>query len=266
MYLEKIEEYFFKYRRHGTILSPQNWLIAERWEQMGIPINIVCKGIKEACRKFRSTHQEGEERIDMLTYCEPEILRLWKDYKKALLGSPADGPKGLSAVNDEQQKVSEMIRTRLESIRQNLCEEAKESGSRGDLKLKALAGIDWSSELDAIDRENCEGDSIDIDAVEKRLSALDRAFVDALLQLLSKEKKADWTREIEERLSAYKNQMDENSYRETVEMGMEGLLRERFIIAAKTSPAWQPTRLSASELPEPFRWSSPFINCRPIKI
>jgi hypothetical protein len=227
MYLAKIEEYFFKYRRHGTILSPQNWLIAERWEQMGIPIHIVGKGIKEACRKFRSTHQEGEERIDMLTYCEPEILRLWKDYKKALIGSPENGTKGLSSMDNGQKPISEMIRKRIESIRKDLCAEAKESGSCGDIKVKALAGIDWSSELDAIDRENCKGDSIDIDAVERRLSVLDRAFMDALLQLLSKEKKADWTMEIEDRLSAYKNQMDEDSYRETIEMGIESLLRER---------------------------------------
>ena len=117
MYLAKIEEFFFKYRRQGIILSPQNWLIAERWEQMGIPIHIVCKGIKNTCRKFRSTHTEGEERIDMLTYCEPEILRLWKDFRKNLLGDPKTHKKGKRHINSEQQSFSDIKKTGLKILK-----------------------------------------------------------------------------------------------------------------------------------------------------
>ncbi len=228
MYLAKIEEYFFKYRRQGTILSPQNWLIAERWEQMGIPIHIVCKGIKETCRKFRSTHQEGEERIDMLTYCEPKILKLWKDHKKALLGSPNRDGKNGTGVGAEQQPLADVVRKRLKYIRKDLSSAATGSGPGGDLKAEALAKLDWTNELDIIENEHCKDDHVDIEAIESRLANFDKAYLSALFRLLSKQQKAEWTDEVEEELSSYKKQMDEESYRETLELGIESLLRERF--------------------------------------
>jgi hypothetical protein len=227
MYLAKIEEYFFKYRRQGTILSPQNWLIAERWEQMGIPIHIVCKGIKKTCRKFRSTHLEGEERIDMLTYCEPEILRLWKDYRKNLLGDPKTHKKDRTHFDSEQQSFSDIIQNRLECIKEDLSNEASESGPWGKLKAIALARINWSSEMSNIEKEYCQEGRFDIESIERRLSDLDEAYLNTLYQLISNEQKTDLTKEIEDELYPYKKQMDEDAYKKTLELGIKGLLRER---------------------------------------
>jgi hypothetical protein len=227
MYLAKIEEYFFKYRRQGTILSPQNWLIAERWEQMGIPINIVCKGIKNTCRKFRYTHMEGEERIDMLTYCEPEILRLWKDYRKNLLGAPKTHKDKSKHVDTEQQSLSDIIQNRLEYIKQDLCNEAELSDPWGELKAIALAKINWSSEMNNIEKEYCKEGHFDIESIERRLSDLDEAYLNTLFQLIPNEQKADLTREIEEELFPYKKQMDKDVFKQTLELGIKGLLRER---------------------------------------
>ncbi|MGA1839466.1 MAG: hypothetical protein ACMUIU_02485 [bacterium] len=227
MYLAKIEEYFFKYRRQGTILSPQNWLIAERWEQMGIPINIVCKGIKNTCRKFRSTHKEGEERIDMLTYCEPEILRLWKDYRKNLLGDPKAHKKGKTDSDFEQQSFSNIIQNRLEYIKDDLMNEVSESDPWGNLKAVALAGINWASEIENIEKEFCHEEHLDIELIEKRLSDLDDAYLNNLLRIIPNEQKSDLSKEIEEELSPYKKQMDKDAFEQTLELGIKGLLRER---------------------------------------
>lgn len=227
MYLAKIEEFFFKYRRQGIILSPQNWLIAERWEQMGIPIHIVCKGIKNTCRKFRSTHLEGEERIDMLTYCEPEILKLWKDYRKNFIGRPNAKREDETGVKTAQHSLSDTIRNRLESIKQDLRYEAVRSGVWGDLKAKALAQIDWSNEMNIIEKEYCQNDQIDIESLERKLSDLDKTYLNTIFQFLSKEQKVDLTKEVEEELSSYKKQMDKDSFKQTLELGIKSLLRKR---------------------------------------
>jgi hypothetical protein len=230
MYLAKIEEYFFKYRRQGTILSPQNWLIAERWEQMGIPIHIVCKGIKKSCREFRSTHKEGEERIDMLTYCEPEIFKLWKDYRKNLLGVSKHDKKNEMPLNNEQQALIDMIRIRLENIRQDLQNETQGAEPWGNLKAMALAQLHWADALDMIEKEFCKEDDIDIDAIEKRLSDFEKDYLQALFRLLSEDQRSDWTKEIEEELSSYKEQMEKDCYEQTIELGIESLMRERLSV------------------------------------
>jgi len=224
MYLAAIEEFFFKYRRQGTILSPQNWLIAERWEQMGIPINIVCKGIRETCRGFRFTHQEGVERIDLLTYCEPEILRLWKEYRRSLLGAPEDSGKG---DHQDQEPMTAMLRKRLACIRQGLCDEARGEGPWGDLKAQALEVVGWTGELDRIEREIEATGEINIDTLEGMLSMLDQEYMQALLSLLPAEEKGSWLREVEAALAPYKNQMDQDSYSQTIKLGIESMVRNK---------------------------------------
>lgn len=224
MYLARIEEYFFKYRRQGTVLSPRNWVIAERWEQMGIPVHIVCKGIRKTCRGFRATHQEGEERIDLLTYCEPEILRLWKEYRRSLLGAPEDGRKG---EHHEEEPMAALLRTRLDCIRQGLCDEARAEGQWGELKARALQAARWSGELDRIEQEIEAPENINIDSIEGRLSILDQGYIKALLSLLPSELKESWLREVEAELAPYRQQMDRDTYRETLELGMESLVRNK---------------------------------------
>ena len=223
MYLSKIEEYFSRYGRHGTILSPQNWLIAERWEKMGIPINIVCKGIKKTCRQFRSAHKTGQDKICLLTYCEPEILRLWKDYRKALLGAPDDNKED----KVDQPRLPDIIRKRLETIRNELRDGENGTGPWGAIKSKALARIDWSNELDLMEKEYCDREKADIEVVEKGLKKLDKAYLDSIFPLLSKKIRSELNREIEEELFPYKDQMESGIYKETFEIGVESLLRER---------------------------------------
>lgn len=227
MYLAKIEEYFSRYRRHGTILSPQNWLIAERWEQMGIPINVVCKGIKKTCRQFRSTHKEGEERIDILNYCEPEILRLWKDYRKALLGAPETKADAATGDSNEQDQVAEIVRKRLKAIREDLTGAVMPDDPWGDLKAKALTLLDWSGALDLIERDYFREEQVDIDSIEKGLSNLDRSYIGKLLQFIPKEQIDVLAKEAEEELLPYKEQMDRETYTQTLEISIESFLRER---------------------------------------
>jgi hypothetical protein len=226
-YLAQIEEYFFKYRRQGGALSPKNWLIAERWEQMGIPVHIVCKGIKKTCRGFRSAHKEGEERIDILTYCEPEIFRLWKEHKRALLGAPRAEGGDVEPDASKGDQVKGILLKRLKGIMDDLITlttEDKESA----INSRALFIIDWLPALDLIEGECRKDEKIDIDSVEKRLLVLDKAYIDTIFGLLSEEQKEELTHDAEEELLPYKEQMDSESYQETLDLSIQSVMRARF--------------------------------------
>ena len=172
MYLAKIEEYFSRYRRQGIILSPKNWLIAERWERMGIPIDIVCKGIKETCRRFRSTHREGEERIDILSYCEPEIMRLWKDKKKALLGAPMEENE-----DKGRPEVIDILRGRIRGIREDLTTFGDEADVWTGIRARAFSELNLPERLDLIEEEYCTGSEVVIEEIESQLRTLDKELM-----------------------------------------------------------------------------------------
>jgi hypothetical protein len=162
-----------------------------------------------------------------LTYCEPEILKLWKDYRKNLIGAPKIKRGEETNVNAAHQSLSEIILNRLALIKQELRIEASGSGDWGDIKAGALAKIDWSNEINIIEKDYCQEDNIDIDFIEKKLSNLDKAYLNTLLQLLSEEQKVNWTNEVEEELSPYKKHMDKDSFKQTLEYGIKNLLRKR---------------------------------------
>jgi len=234
MYFARIEEVFFKYRRQGTILSPKNWLVAEKWEQMGIPLHIVCNGIKKACRQFRSSHKEGVERLDFLTYCEPEILRLWKEYRKALLGAPdlekGGGTQSGDSKKERQMQFNESVKRRIQSIRADFDCPGCESGEEDPyftIKAKAVTEIDCSTELDLIEREGFEDERVKIEFIEERLNQLDKKYISYLFNHIPEELIARIKDEAIEELAPYKEQMDINTYSQTLELAFQTILRER---------------------------------------
>lgn len=227
MYLPKIEECFFKNRRQGTILSPQNWLVAEKWENMGIPIHIVCKGIEKACKKFRSTHKEGYERIDILIYCEPEILRLWKEFKRVNLGAHETKIKNDKNKSDNCLQLKSVLIKRIKLIREFITGMLENRNNYIDLINMALSKINWSNELDSIEKEEInKDDNPDIDIIERRLNQLDNAFIKELLSVIPDMLKDELYQTTNNELSAYKKQMNKEVYDQTFELARENKLRE----------------------------------------
>jgi len=80
-YKDRVREYFSHKKGDVLILSPTNWMVVEKWENMGIPLHIVIQGIDKTFENLRSGGLQ-QKRVNYLGYCEPEILNLWKEYRK----------------------------------------------------------------------------------------------------------------------------------------------------------------------------------------
>lgn len=80
-YKDRVREYFSHKKGDGLILSPTNWIVVEKWENMGIPLHVVIQGIDKTFENLRSGGLQ-QKRVNYLGYCEPEILNLWKEYRK----------------------------------------------------------------------------------------------------------------------------------------------------------------------------------------
>jgi len=77
-YLEKVESFFVKKRKKGLIISPNDWLVIEKWQDEGIPLKIVLKGIENTFKNVDSSAIGGKSKIHRLAYCEAEIRNLWE--------------------------------------------------------------------------------------------------------------------------------------------------------------------------------------------
>ncbi len=69
-YFLKIEDAFIS-RGKARLLSPTEWALIEQWEEKGIPVEVVLRGIERAF----DSHGEQRRRINSLAYCAPHIER-----------------------------------------------------------------------------------------------------------------------------------------------------------------------------------------------
>ncbi|MBI5416460.1 hypothetical protein HZA55_00700 [Candidatus Poribacteria bacterium] len=88
MYLDEIEKYFIKKRKKFLILNPRDWVLIEKWYNMGIPIKVVKKGVDQSFETFFSNEENSKSgrTLNTIRYCESVILELWREYKENSIG------------------------------------------------------------------------------------------------------------------------------------------------------------------------------------
>lgn len=73
-YFTEIEEHF--QRARGTalfLLSPLDWALIESWQQAGVPLGAVLKGIDDAFEKWRSRKQKRRQ-VNSIAYCAQAVM------------------------------------------------------------------------------------------------------------------------------------------------------------------------------------------------
>ncbi len=64
------------------MLSPNDWRLLEGWQQQGIPLRVVLRGINQAFDRFGASGPRAD-RINSLRYCEQEVHAAWEDHRAA---------------------------------------------------------------------------------------------------------------------------------------------------------------------------------------
>lgn len=84
-YFTEIEEHFQNRRGKVTLLSPLDWSLIESFQQAGIPIEIVLRGVDHAFEKFE--RRKGRfKQINSLAYCTQAILTEYERNKEGAVG------------------------------------------------------------------------------------------------------------------------------------------------------------------------------------
>ena len=90
-YFTEIEEYFWQKRGAHILVSTLDWAVIETWQQQGVPLEAVLKGIDRAFERWsRRAGRRG--RIKSLLYCLDAVSDVFEEMREAAAGRPPAQP------------------------------------------------------------------------------------------------------------------------------------------------------------------------------
>ena len=84
-YFTDIEETFIKRRGKHLLLSPLDWALIESWQERGIPLRIVLRGIENVFDAI-DKNPNRQRTIKSLTYCREEVESQYAEWLETQVG------------------------------------------------------------------------------------------------------------------------------------------------------------------------------------
>lgn len=212
-YFTEIEDTFVRRRGKHLLLSPLDWALIEDWQERGMPLHVVIRGIESVFDVF-DKQPPGTRTIKSLFYCREEIEVQYKEW----LATQVGGNGSDAAEPDENSAFSpEAVAAHLASVSESL--HKARSRTRGDLETALERVLTRLGEL----RDNAEG----TEKLERSLENLDSVIDNALLKTNEVE---ILKKEVRSQLAAYRSKMEKEAYQRTSDLMLIKRLRETFEI------------------------------------
>lgn len=236
-YFTEIEEEFVKRRGRHMLVSPLDWSLMEMWNQRGIPLHIVLRGINSSFDGYDERARRGRK-VNSLFYCQQEVESLFLEYCESQVGSGEEsvngngnsigngngknGPGESSSVLS-QRAITDHLVEQLEtlkrlSIRHAGNEALKETFERVVLRLEQIVE----------DLQTAK--SLLPEALETDLTMIEEVILDGLKDGVGQEPLKEIEQEGHQKLRAYKKSMGREVYEQTVNNFIARQLREHFKI------------------------------------
>ena len=77
-YLKTVEQFVLSLKESGLSLSATDYDLIQQWENRGVPVKVVCRGIETGFSKFESTNPRQPTRVSLSylkVFIEEEIER-----------------------------------------------------------------------------------------------------------------------------------------------------------------------------------------------
>ncbi len=224
-YFSEIEETFIRRRGRNLLLSPLDWALIENWQERGVPLAVVLRGIEKV---FDGVDQQPKSKrpIKSLMYCREEIEAQYADWLDIQVGKNGSDKVQSSKIkfsSSETEDTSlaknelfpaQVISAHLEKVTEQL-NLAREK-AKGDLRETLQKIIERLAKL----KQNLEN----AEKLEEALEKLDTFIDESLLKSFETEKLKG---EIEKQLASYRNKMEREVYERTFDLMLLKRLREK---------------------------------------
>jgi DNA repair exonuclease SbcCD ATPase subunit len=201
-YFTEIEECFRRCRGTPTLLSPLDWALIESWKEAGRPLDAVLRGIERTFEKFKKRPQRFRM-VNSLAYCSQEVDRAAEEIRTAEAegGAPSKAAEPVPPPFPPEEILAYMSRNAeaLELAARHWREHGKP-----DLANDLLAA---AGEHRGIAGRHAIDAATDLNELENFLTALEEKLTALLTRASSVELLAEFRREVEGGLAAYRRKM-----------------------------------------------------------
>jgi hypothetical protein len=207
-YFTEIEETFVRRRGKNLLLSPIDWAMIEGWQERGIPLHIVLRGIESVFDTFDKN--PGPRSIKGLLYCREEVEAQYQDWLSMQAGKSADDGQAGAASEYSQENVRRHIAAVIEKLQAVNDPDLRSDIDRAIVRLEALDG----------------GLTDDFETADKSLVDIENFLDQALLTNFDPMHLRELEKEVAAELKAYKSAMDADTYKQTFRLMLLKSLRE----------------------------------------
>jgi len=223
-YFTEIEDAFVRRRGKHLFLSPMDWALMETWNQQGIPLHIVLRGVEKSFDSYES--RPRKRTVKSLLYCQEEVEAQYAEWVEARVGASASAN---SAEPDSEKTPFSFaaIREHLKRNRSALADLARSRNKDDDLSetLNRAAAL-----LGDIEKDFLSDATFDTRKLEDSLTGLERMLNDSILAVVNTKALDELTQEVKDQLKPYRAQMEAAAYKQTFDNLLLKRLREQFAV------------------------------------
>lgn len=198
-------------------LSPLDWALIESWQERGVPLHIILRGIEKV---FDGVDSQPKRRrsVKSLMYCREEIEAQYEEWLERQVGKSETNGDGEATETERESSLfsDENIRAHLENVSKQL--EHAQAKAGGELREVLLRAVVRLAEL--------EKNFSDAESLEESLGDLEQLIGDALLETADEKTLAALRAETEKQMAQYRGKMEKEVFRRTFDLMLLKHLRE----------------------------------------
>jgi hypothetical protein len=221
-YFTEIEEHFQKCRGTVTLLSPLDWALIESFQESGIPLAVVLRGMEVAFTK-QAKRPSKVQKVNSLSYCAQAILSEFERFQEGSVGKhQPDEPPSTRDQSERENLVQMMERTAAQLLQ--VSERIRKAG----LSVTESFFESVATTLLSLRQEVLESARLDFEQLEMRLSTLEDKILATLLATLDDEVLLSLRTEVNQELNLHRRSLKAEHLAMLEKKMMSKKLLERF--------------------------------------
>ena len=230
-YFTEIEHEFVKRRGRHMLVSPLDWALIENWKQRGIPLHIVLRGINSSFDGYDSKTNRGRK-VNSLFFCQQEVEAMFEEYSESRIGSgnSADGESSASANGTSNESAdSQFGLPQLIAYLQENCETLERLKEKySDDHVLGDTFSRTAERMTQIVETLQENAGLSPEMLELDMTMIEEVILDGLKEHAGEERLDQLRKEGRQQLRAYKQTMEREVYRQTLNNFIARRLRDEY--------------------------------------
>ena len=225
-YFTEIEDEFVRRRGSHMLVSPLDWSLIETWQQRGIPLHIVLRGISSSFDGYDQRLHRGRK-VNSLFFCQQEVEAMFQEYVESRVGGGAEnGNDGASANGNGHSPftsaaIIEFLKERCVALWQLEIKYSSET-----ILKETFARV--TERLARIIADLEEAGVVSPEPLETDLMMIEEVILDGLKERCGEENLKRLRKEGDGNLRGYKQNMEREVYERTLDNFVARRLREQY--------------------------------------